>query len=298
MIGRAWAWITEHIWLTIGLIIGLFIAIRIWRGSGSQAVATQPGLDPTLVQAGMQQQALQASLQAQTAQGQIALEASRDTNATNLAIAQVAAQLQEYQTQQGAGVAALQLTTQADTQQHADTLSAAVAAQTLQTQQQIVAMQQQTAQTYVTASADVQKALVASNVEIAKAQGNAMVGVAKAQKKGGLMGLLGCFLTTACCDAMGKPDDCFELTMLRRLRDEYVAQLPNGAEVIASYYKRAPGIVAAVNALPNAKAIWEAVYRDHIAPTARAVDCGNLQGAYQLYTAMLASMARYEPTVP
>ena len=30
----------------------------------------------------------------------------------------------------------------------------------------------------------------------------------------------GCFLTTACCEVLGLPDDCFELRTLRRYRDE------------------------------------------------------------------------------
>src|SRR6185295_8850185 len=36
-----------------------------------------------------------------------------------------------------------------------------------------------------------------------------------------------CFITTACAQAQGLPDDCEELTVLRGLRDDYIRQLPD-----------------------------------------------------------------------
>jgi hypothetical protein len=58
------------------------------------------------------------------------------------------------------------------------------------------------------------------------------------QKSGGV-----CFLTTACTEAAGLPDDCTELTVLRRFRDDYVAQQPGGWSLIREYYQTAPLIV-------------------------------------------------------
>ena len=34
----------------------------------------------------------------------------------------------------------------------------------------------------------------------------------------------GCFITTACCEALGLDDDCFELRTLRRYRDQVLAK--------------------------------------------------------------------------
>ncbi|MDR0902706.1 MAG: hypothetical protein LBM92_08060 [Opitutaceae bacterium] len=55
-----------------------------------------------------------------------------------------------------------------------------------------------------------------------------------------------CFLTTACVEFAGLPDDCRELTTLRQFRDRYVAHLPDGESLISEYYATAPGIVRAI----------------------------------------------------
>jgi hypothetical protein len=46
-----------------------------------------------------------------------------------------------------------------------------------------------------------------------------------------------CFLTTACCEHKGLPDDCEELTILRNFRDTFVPK-----DLIEEYYRIAPNI--------------------------------------------------------
>lgn len=53
----------------------------------------------------------------------------------------------------------------------------------------------------------------------------------------------GCYLTTACVDYMGLPDDCEELTVLRNFRDTYLINKENGKELINIYYEQAPVIL-------------------------------------------------------
>ena len=45
----------------------------------------------------------------------------------------------------------------------------------------------------------------------------------------------GCFLTSACTEARGLPDDCHELTVLRAFRDGYLRSQPEGEAEIAEY---------------------------------------------------------------
>jgi len=52
-----------------------------------------------------------------------------------------------------------------------------------------------------------------------------------------------CFLTTACVEHAGLADDCHELQVLRRFRDDYVAALPDGKTILSEYYLSAPTIV-------------------------------------------------------
>ena len=41
-----------------------------------------------------------------------------------------------------------------------------------------------------------------------------------------------CFLTSACCQYKGLPDDCKELTTLRRFRDTYLASTAEGKALV------------------------------------------------------------------
>lgn len=73
-----------------------------------------------------------------------------------------------------------------------------------------------------------------------------------------------CFITTACIEAKGLPDDCLELTTMRAFRDNYVKSLPRGGEILCQYYKVAPQIVAGINGRENRRQIYQTLY-DQIA---------------------------------
>lgn len=77
----------------------------------------------------------------------------------------------------------------------------------------------------------------------------------------------GCYLTTACVDAMEFPDDCLELQTMRRLRDEYILpNIENGRKIVEEYYAKAPQIVSAINAKENSIEIWKDIYLNEITP--------------------------------
>lgn len=72
----------------------------------------------------------------------------------------------------------------------------------------------------------------------------------------------GCFLTTACLKHYEKKefsDNCFELEVLRRFRDEFVPK-----KDIAKYYKIAPKIVEKIGALPQTEQdkIYSYIYKN------------------------------------
>jgi len=72
----------------------------------------------------------------------------------------------------------------------------------------------------------------------------------------------GCYLTTACAEAMKLPDDCFELQTLREFRDVYLAQTLAGRKMIEEYYETAPEIVEAINATGNRNEIFKGLYAE------------------------------------
>ena len=53
-----------------------------------------------------------------------------------------------------------------------------------------------------------------------------------------------CFISTVICKYLGKSDDCNELSTLRKYRDTWLRNQPNGQKLIAEYYNTAPLIVS------------------------------------------------------
>lgn len=100
-----------------------------------------------------------------------------------------------------------------------------------------------------------------------------------------------CFITTACVEAMGLPDDCHELTTLRAFRDGYMSALPDGPALIAEYYRIAPQIVARIQAQPDASAILTGLY-DRIVESVDCVQQGDDAKAMQVYSAMVLQLKR------
>lgn len=70
----------------------------------------------------------------------------------------------------------------------------------------------------------------------------------------------GCFLTTACCEYMGLPDDCRELTVMRNVRDTYLKNTDIGKAMIDLYYEKAPDIVAKLDKKINKSEIYKNIY--------------------------------------
>ena len=80
----------------------------------------------------------------------------------------------------------------------------------------------------------------------------------------------GCFITTACCEVLGLGDDCFELRILRRYRDQVLATRPRSTAAIARYYALAPRLLAQLRA--NARdpdRVLRGIYARYVLPAAR-----------------------------
>lgn len=100
-----------------------------------------------------------------------------------------------------------------------------------------------------------------------------------------------CFITTACCDLLGLPDDCFELRSLRRYRDEVLLTQPGGAALVARYYRVAPLILARLTGPARTRSLLS-VYWRFVLPSALAARCGLNRLAYRLYTGMMGRLLR------
>lgn len=102
----------------------------------------------------------------------------------------------------------------------------------------------------------------------------------------------GCFLTSACVEARGLPDDCYELTTLRKFRDEYLAKQERGKCEIAHYYHVAPAIVEKIKADDNATVVFEQIYNELVLPCVQMVESSNLTGAHIFYRNYVVSLEK------
>lgn len=93
----------------------------------------------------------------------------------------------------------------------------------------------------------------------------------------------GCFLTTACVDAMGMADDCWVLETARKFRDTFMAETPEKAKEILEYYELAPKIVEKINQVPDSRRIWKRLFWGYITPFVTEAKLGNNEVAHILY---------------
>ncbi len=101
----------------------------------------------------------------------------------------------------------------------------------------------------------------------------------------------GCFLTTACCELLCLPDDCFELRALRRFRDNVLARAPGGGAAIAEYYRTAPLILQALQG-PERNPRLLRLYWRYILPSALAARLGLNRLTYRLYAGMMQQLSQ------
>lgn len=96
----------------------------------------------------------------------------------------------------------------------------------------------------------------------------------------------GCFLSSACVEYLGKPDDCEELTKLRAFRDNFMKPTDYGSKLVDEYYQVAPKIVAKINASNNKDKYYADIYKT-IVLCIKAIDGGKNNDALTLYKEMV-----------
>lgn len=103
----------------------------------------------------------------------------------------------------------------------------------------------------------------------------------------------GCYLTSACVEAMGLPDDCYELTVLRGFRDSYLKSIPGGKEEICEYYHVAPAIVAAIDRKNDRLDILRRIYQNMVLPCVRMIEEKQFEQAHALYREQTVRLKAY-----
>lgn len=104
-----------------------------------------------------------------------------------------------------------------------------------------------------------------------------------------------CFLTTACATARGLPDDCEELTTLRRFRDGYLMETSLRQAMVERYYQTAPAIVEALWKCNDPEKAFASIYKV-IRWCVKLIQAEKYEQALEHYRKMVDQLAeRYLP---
>lgn len=96
-----------------------------------------------------------------------------------------------------------------------------------------------------------------------------------------------CYITTAVCESLGKPDDCYELNLLREYRDGYLAESKGGADVIHEYYNVAPTIVKRIGRRENADDIYRGIWEEYLHRCVELIEEDKQEECREVYTNMV-----------
>lgn len=101
-----------------------------------------------------------------------------------------------------------------------------------------------------------------------------------------------CFITTAVCDSLGKPDDCYELQAFRAFRDSYLLGTEEGTRLVEQYYDLAPSIVNTINVLSEQDEIYMSLWQDYLKRCLEYINLGQEEACKQLYIDMVHTLTR------
>jgi predicted GTPase len=99
-----------------------------------------------------------------------------------------------------------------------------------------------------------------------------------------------CFITTATCKTLGKPDGCYELNAFRGFRDNWLVKQPDGNTLISEYYKVAPKIVSKIEKEPHKDDIYHRIWDEHLIKCLADIETGDYAECKKRYMVMVNSL--------
>ena len=101
-----------------------------------------------------------------------------------------------------------------------------------------------------------------------------------------------CYITTAVCESLGKPDDCYELTLLRNYRDQYLANQDGGDAIIKEYYDIAPTIVKRINKRTDRREVYESIWEQYLSPCIKLIEEDKNTECQEIYSQMVRELQK------
>lgn len=101
----------------------------------------------------------------------------------------------------------------------------------------------------------------------------------------------GCLVSTTVCEALGKADDCNELTILREFRDEHLLHTHHGRTLVEEYYNISPALVERLRSRAlHEPGVFEHLYAEHLMLVVNSITAGDYDAAIYQYRQMLAAI--------
>lgn len=102
----------------------------------------------------------------------------------------------------------------------------------------------------------------------------------------------GCYITTACVEQQGLPDDCMELQTLRKYRDILIQDDDDFRSKVLEYYRKAPLIIQEIEKTESSTEIYDSLYHDMIQPCVSYLNEGKMDAAKSIYLNSYENLAR------
>lgn len=99
-----------------------------------------------------------------------------------------------------------------------------------------------------------------------------------------------CFMTTAVCCGLHKPQDCREIMLMKRYRDEYLLQQDDGPNLIREYYDIAPTIVKRIERESEPEEKYLYLWNHYISKCVAYAENQENERCRQLYGTMMAEL--------
>lgn len=100
-----------------------------------------------------------------------------------------------------------------------------------------------------------------------------------------------CFITTACMKTKGLSDNCYQLQMMRYLRDNYLAKSNEGRLSIQNYYRIAPYIVECINNDIQRSEVYQNIFV-YIKKIVDLIEIGKVEKAKIKYCQMVRKLSK------
>ncbi len=101
-----------------------------------------------------------------------------------------------------------------------------------------------------------------------------------------------CYITTAVCQGLHKPENCSELIAMKRYRDEYMLQQEDGEQIIREYYNIAPTIVKRIDKENEPEKRYRYLWEHYLKFCVAMIEAGKYEECREKYEQMVEELRK------